>query len=274
MYYRRNLKANNSIAGLMPAIVSLGLFIIANIFWGFHVGFKVLALIILIYALFQFRAYHRVRSLTYLISSIYLLTFALFLFFAPISDVGLDKINFTPFNKFLAFCMFALLIWLVYLSITRKVKWKGREVYELAAMAVKETSNGFTERPYPTGKLNYSKHDLLEFASFLRSNQIALPFYEENEIAFVPIKMGQEFRFLYTNDYNYKDKSWILFDYMGNVTVHISKKDYLEYKENLSFDQLCESMGNLFKDFFELFLKGEELRIIDRLDSLKINIFS
>jgi len=33
-------------------------------------------------------------------------------------------------------------------------------------------------------------------------------------------------------------------------------------------------MGNLFKEFFELFLKGEEVRIIDKLDSLKINIFT
>lgn len=86
--------------------------------------------------------------------------------------------------------------------------------------------------------------------------------------------MGHEFKFLYTNNSNYENETWILFDYDGNVTVHISKKDYLEYKETLSFDQLCESMGNLFKEFFELFLKGEEIRIIDKLDSLKISIFN
>jgi len=274
MYHRRNLKSDNSINGLVPALVSLALFAISNIFWGFHVGFKVLAVIIGVYSLFQFRAYYRVRNLTYLVSAIYLLSFTLFLAFAPISSSGIDKRNFTSFNKFLAFAMISLLIWLVYLMLTRKVKWKGREVYELAAMSVKDATNGFTERPYPTGKINYSKSDLFDFASFLRRNQIALPFYEENKIAFVPIKMGQEFKFLYTNNANYKDKSWILFDYEGNVTVHISKKDYLEYKESLSFDQLCESMGNLFKEFFELFIKGEEVRIIDRLDSLKINIFT
>ena len=274
MYHRRNLKTDNSITGLIPAMVSLALFVISNIFWGFQVGFRVLAIIIAIYSLFQFRAYYRVRNLTYLVSAIYLSTLALFLIFAPITKSGLDKNNFTALNKFLSFIVFSLLAWLIYLMFTRKVKWKGREVYELAAMSVKDTSNGFTERPYPTGKINYSRRDLIDFASFLRSNQIALPFYEDNKIAFVPIKMGHEFKFLYTNNANYKDESWILFDYEGNVTVHISKKDYLEYKESLSFDQLCESMGNLFKEFFELFLKGEEVRVIDRLDSLKINIFT
>ena len=273
MYHRRNLKTDNSITGLLPAIITLAIFIISNIFWGFHVGFRVLAVMIAIYSLFQFRAYHRVRNLTYLVSAIYLSTFALFLIFAPITKSGLDKNNFTSLNKFLGFIMLSLLVWLVYLMFTRKVKWKGREVFELAAMSVKDASNGFTERPYPTGKINYSRRDLFDFASFLRYNQIALPFYEENKIAFVPIKMGQEFKFLYTNNFDYKDSSWVLFDYEGNVTVHISKKDYLDYKENLSFDQLCESMGNLFKEFFELFIKGEEVRIIDRLDSLNISIF-
>ena len=273
MYHRRNLKTDNSITGLLPAIITLAIFIISNIFWGFYVGFRVLAVMIAVYSLFQFRAYSRVRNLTYLVSAIYLLSLSLFLFFAPISSSGIDKRNFTSLNKFLAFAVFSLLIWLVYLMLTRKVKWKGREVYELAAMSVKDATNGFTERPYPTGKINYSRRDLFDFASFLRSNQIALPFYEENKIAFVPIKMGKEFKFLYTNNYDYKDSSWVLFDYEGNVTVHISKKDYLDYKENLSFDQLCESMGNLFKEFFELFIKGEEVRIIDRLDSLNISIF-
>lgn len=144
MYHRRNLKSDNSITGLLPALISLAIFIISNIFWGFHVGFRVLAVIIAIYSLFQFRAYTRVRNLTYLVSAIYLLTFALFLIFAPITRSGLDKHNFTSLNKFLAFIMISLLIWLVYLMFTRKVKWKGREVYELAAMSVKDATNGFT----------------------------------------------------------------------------------------------------------------------------------
>ncbi len=39
-----------------------------------------------------------------------------------------------------------LLAWLIYLLITRKTKWKGREVLELAAMPVEETSDGFIDR--------------------------------------------------------------------------------------------------------------------------------
>ncbi|MCD4771959.1 MAG: hypothetical protein K8R41_01100, partial [Bacteroidales bacterium] len=245
----------------------------SNIFWGFSVGFKVLAVIIAIIGLFQFRAYLRVRSLTYLVSSIYLLIFTVFLLLAPISNSGLNKMAFTPLNKFLGVLMMIFLVWLVYLSVTRKVKWKGREIFELAAMSIKDAKNGFTERPFPTGKINFSKSDLIEFATFLRVNQIALPFFEDNKIALVPIKMGQEFYYLYYNNIEYRDKTWIMFDYSGDVSVHISKKDYLDYKESLSFDQLCDSMGDLFKEFFDLFVKGEEVRIIDRLDSLNISIF-
>jgi hypothetical protein len=44
--------------------------------------------------------------------------------------------------------------------------------------------------------------------------------------------------------------------------------------DQLSFDRLCDSMGELFKEFFTLFLSNDGVRIIDRLDSLKVSIFT
>ena len=35
----------------------------------------------------------------------------------------------------------------------------------------------------------------------------------------------------------YENTTWISFDYEGNVSVNISQKDYLKYKENLTFNQ-------------------------------------
>ena len=60
----------------------------------------------------------------------------------------------------------------------------------------------------------------------------------------------------------------------GNVLAQISKKDYLEYKEALAFDQLVESLGLLFIDFFEKYKKGEESRIMYELNQLKMHPFA
>ena len=56
--------------------------------------------------------------------------------------------------------------------------------------------------------------------------------------------------------------------------VLVRVKDYLTYKEDLSFDRLCESLGNVFVEFLDLFKKGESVRIIDRMDALGLSIFS
>ena len=59
------------------------------------------------------------------------------------------------------------------------------------------------------------------------------------------------------------------------TTRGICKKEYyLDFKENLSFDQLCESLSNLFIKFYEYYRKGEEIRIIDHLNEMKIGPFS
>lgn len=273
MTHYRKLKPDLSIAGLLPAILALSVVILASIFWGKMTAFKVLAGFIFIFAILQFYAFSKVRSLSYFISATYILSFSLFLFFRSFSENGFSG-EFDTLSKFLTFTTVFLLLWLLYLLFTRKTKWKGREVFELAAMPVDETSNGFTERPRPTGRISYSKHDLLAFADFLRKNHIALPFTEEEQIVLVPVKMSREFSLLYGFRPNYLDKSWIAFTFKGDVTIHISKKDYLEYKDQLSFDRLCESMGDLFKEFLEMFLNNEGVRIIDKLDSLKVGIFS
>jgi hypothetical protein len=274
MPYYSKLKTNKSIIGLLPAIAALSIFMITIIFWGLIIGFKVLAVVILIYAAFQYYAFSRVRSLSYFVSATYILSFSLFLFFMPVSEKSFARGEFSPVAKFFTFTTIFLLVWLIYLLLTRKTKWKGREVFELAAMSVTDTSDGFTERPRPAGKMTFSKHDLMAYAAFLRKNHIALPFAEEDKIVLVPVMMGDEFALLYGFRPNYLGRSWVAITFHGHVTVHISKDDYLKYRDRLSFDQLCESMGDLFKEFLEIFLNNEEVRIVDRLDALKVSVFS
>ena len=268
------LRPDRSITGLLPAIIALTVVVLAFIFFGRPLGYKILAGVIFIYALLQYYAFFRVRSLAYFLSATYILSFSLFLFVVPVTEHGFDEKDFDLPSKLLAFLTVFLLLWLVYLLLIRKTKWKGREVFELAASPVNETSEGFTGRPRPAGKINYSKEDLLDYAGFLRKNHIALPFIEKDRVVLVPVMMGREFALLYRFRVNYEDRSWVAFHFNGDVTVQISKRDYLEYKDQLSFDHLCESMGNLFKEFLEMFKKSEGVRIIDRLDSTGVGIFS
>ena len=58
------------------------------------------------------------------------------------------------------------------------------------------------------------------------------------------------------------------------MTVIISRKDYLGYKEELSFDQLCENLGKLFIKFMEYYRKGEADRIIYELNEIGLGLTS
>ena len=60
----------------------------------------------------------------------------------------------------------------------------------------------------------------------------------------------------------------------GQVNVHISQRDYVHFREDLDFDQLCRSLADVFVDFLEMHRKGQDSRIMDRLDAMKIGLFS
>ncbi len=67
----------------------------------------------------------------------------------------------------------------------------------------------------------------------------------------------------------YLDDTRINFAFGGNVSANISEKDYKKYKNELTFDQLCHSMGNLFIEFFDYFKSGESSKIINKLKYVK-----
>ena len=163
---------------------------------------------------------------------------------------------------------------LIYLAITRRLKWRGREIFELAAEPVEEIGDGYTSRPRPVGKVEYSPEQMRGFARFCARHLIALPYITSKNITLVPIKMGEEYGRLLGLSGDYRDATWVNFDVDGEVSVHIAHKDYLDYREPLAFDPLCASLGQVFIDFFELYNKGEGVRVIDRMDDLRIGIFS
>ena len=71
------------------------------------------------------------------------------------------------FSKLFMVCFICTLILNAYNIFTRKVKWRKREILELAAFPVNENTNGFSERPKPVGKKDFKHNEILEFAHFL-----------------------------------------------------------------------------------------------------------
>ena len=70
------------------------------------------------------------------------------------------------------------------------------------------------------------------------------------------------------------EKTWVAISNDGDVSVNISKEDYLDYKADLAFNKLCSSLSDLIIEFIELYIDGRDVRIIDQMDNLKINVFT
>jgi hypothetical protein len=72
---------------------------------------------------------------------------------------------------------------------------------------------------------------------------------------------------------DYLEDTWVAIDYDGNISVNITEDDYLLFKQDLDFDQLCQSLGDVFIEFLELSKNGQESQIIDRMNALRLNPF-
>jgi hypothetical protein len=140
----------------------------------------------------------------------------------------------------------------------------SRRLFRLAAERLYETSDGFTERPYSAGKISSTKDELLGFVRFLHGNYIVRPFYLEDTIS-IAFSMNTSLMVIH----NPSEVSQIILGHDGTVIVKIAEKDYRDYRECLSFDQLCASMANVFIRFMNYYQKGLESRIISELKSAR-----
>jgi len=180
------------------------------------------------------------------------------------------SINIYILTGFFAICAIIAFVLFMRLLVLRKLKWRYREVLELAAKSINESKNGFTSRPYPSGEAKYSKEEIIRFAHFLIKYVIAFPYFEGNRVVLV-IPENMLSHFLYLKQH-YLEDTYIALNYDGHVSVKIAKKDYQKYTENLTFNQLCSSFGNLFIEFFKLYQNGEGDKIIVRMNALKLVI--
>lgn len=265
MYFFRKLKPNTkSFRILLIVGLSLAIYSYVALTYGLRAGTGVCGILVIIYAPGSFIDLLRSKNPYFLVPLIFQLSAASVAGVIALGDLERHR----PLIVGLFIIVFFFLIWAWILMFTRKLKWRYREVLELAAMPIKDVTNGYTARPRSSGKSEFSEIEIKAFARFLLYHLIAIPHFERERIVF---SLNLSFRHRLGILTNYTDHTYVTFNLDGNVSAFISMKDYLKYQEQLAFDQLCESLGNLFIEFFELFKNGEGIRVIDRMNSLRLN---
>ena len=273
MSLERKLKPDRNPIGPLIPLSMLPIFGIVSLATDISTGFSVLAILAWIYSMFYLLVFIRTWNFPQLFIFVYGI-FAGYILILLSSYIAVSRIDRTEFRLAYFSGIFFFGFVLIYLLMNRKLKWRGREIFELAAETIDDTGNGYTSRPRPVGKVEYSPQQIQAFARFAARNLIALPYFTSKNITLVPVKMGDEFGRLLGLSGDYRDATWVNFDVEGEVSVHIAQKDYLDYRQPLNFDQLCSSLGQVFIDFFELYDRGEGVRVVDRLDDLKIPVLS
>ena len=263
------LGTDRSITGLLPALFTLVLLGVAHLLFGMEIARLWAFVLFAMFAGLAWIAFARTRSKAYLASALYLCSVTV-VFGAGAGQIPIARDKLPA----LALLVVVTLVWALFLVLTKQAKWRGRDILELAAQPVESTSDGFTSRPKPAGKAELSRDDVLAFAGFARRNLIAMPYVEPRRVVFVPVKMGAEFGHLFAPRRDYSRDTWVAFADDGDVSVNISEQDYRAYRDELAFDRLCESLARVFTEFVELYRGGKAARVIDRLDAMRVGVFS
>jgi hypothetical protein len=139
----------------------------------------------------------------------------------------------------------------------------ARKLFRLAAEGVLDSHNGYTERPYSAGKLDASFADIIGLARFLAAKDIIRYNHQGNGITY---SFSMNISPLVDRTMN--RSSTVHFSTDGNVSVKISQQDYNQYRDKLSFDQLCASFSTLFAHFTDAYKQNNENRIIQELKAV------
>lgn len=253
---------NGPLIGLALGIVLITIFVLIGIFFGERIVDIVVGSLLALGAIFTFFIWYRTRNIGYLI-------FMLWLGLMSVRNL-LSLQDPTLVLAYRIIIIPLLLLWL-YVIFTGKITWHYRKILELAAKSVDGTADGFTPRPFPAGKAHYSKKDIIEFGKFLSKHLIAFPYAEANRVLLV-ISRKEPLDFLSLRR-NYEDDTYVSFDFEGNMAVNIAKKEYDKYKEEITFDKLCQSLGKVFKEFLEWYIEGKSEKIINKMNMLRLNPF-
>jgi hypothetical protein len=145
-----------------------------------------------------------------------------------------------------------------------KLEQFSKKIFRIAAQTVSSSKNGFTSRPFYAGNMEYSKDQFTGFAQFLASHMIVHPVFSESG-TYLTFSMGKSPFAIHEPS----EVSYVAVDHTGILNVHIAAWDYKRFRKELTFDRLCESMGDVFRRYLNYYLNNQEARIITELKTAK-----
>lgn len=271
MYYSRKLKPNNYFWGLL---IPFSFLLIAALIWvlvGFRPAMYTLSGLLGIYTLYSLASFLRTKNPALFVVVLFNFSEAVLAASLPsLLEGGARR----QIGVIAAIVTYFLLIVVIFLNATRRIKWRGTEIFELAGKSVGEATNGYTARPRPAGMAEFSREDLLRFSSFAIRHQIGMVYLEPRRVVIVPVVSGTEYAFILGLKDHFNSETYVAFEEDGHVSVRISQRDYLNFQQDLDFDQLCQALGDVFVEFVDLHRAGYGVRIIDRMNSLKIPYYA
>ncbi|MBD3415235.1 MAG: hypothetical protein GF421_12505 [Candidatus Aminicenantes bacterium] len=170
-----------------------------------------------------------------------------------------------PWHTYFAGASAVLLFAFIFVLVSKRINWRFKEILELAAKPVKGTADGFSHRPFPAGSADFTGKDVVGLARYLKKYVVVFPFIESDRVVLVIPEYMWLYMVLFRN--SYQNETYVAFENSGNVTVRIARRDYEKYKQELTFDHLCGSLGELFKQFVQWYMEGIPEKILDRLNS-------
>ncbi len=192
MIHTRKLKPDLSIGGWIVPLIMIALLGISLLVFGYQRGMYALSALIWLYAVYSLFVFFRTRNIEHLVLCAFQIFLGWMSFQLP-SYVGTSRNE--PLNYIVAFALgllcFSVLI--IFLQLTKRLKWRGSEVFEMAAEPVEKAGNGYTARPRPIGKVDFTRQELLAFRNFCARNLIAVTYMSPRQVIFVPVRMGQEY---------------------------------------------------------------------------------
>jgi len=255
MFFERKTKSQSIVkAILMPVLALIGFFgLMVTV--GPGPAFYAMGSLYLLLSAMPIITYLRTRSQGYLAVAIFLLFAGLVCISVP--PVIKDKSNPGLTPVFLVLMYISMMV-TFYMTFNRKLRWRGEEIFELAALPIEDIGDSFTARPRPAGQVAVSKTEMIRFVDFVTRNLIAFPFKEENRFVFVHALPGKDYKYHFGLVKDYQQDTWIAIDENGKLSVNITEEDYLLYKMDYDFDQICQSLADVFAEFFELLNSGKE----------------
>jgi hypothetical protein len=140
-------------------------------------------------------------------------------------------------------------------------------ILELAGQSVQGIQDGFSERPYPFGKIDLQKSEIDAFVLKMKKLSIApLSFIEKDRAVLVFSKS----LWLDLVILNLDKRTYVEFDNQGNISVQITREAYEKYKEQLTFDELCRSLGFVVIKFLKLYREGKTKEILKMLKKVAV----